>query len=275
MKTVVITGSTRGIGFGLADEFLRRGCGVVVSGRSQASTSRAVETLAARHDPERLLSQPCDVGDYAQVVALWAAAVERFGAVDIWVNNAGLSTPLTPFWELDPARINDVIQANVTGLLFGSKVAMQGMLAQGHGQIYNMEGFGSNGTVMAGQALYGTSKRAVQYFSEALLADAAETPVQVCTLRPGMVITDMLMGENTGTGAVRERNLRIFNILGDRVDTVTPWLVERMLANDKTGTNIRWLRRGMVLARFLLAPFRKRDVVSDATYQSRRDAADF
>jgi NAD(P)-dependent dehydrogenase (short-subunit alcohol dehydrogenase family) len=89
MKIVVITGSTRGIGFGLAEAFLDLGCAVVVNGRSQTSVDQAIQRLAVRHNTEQILGFAADVADLAQVEAMWSAAIDRFGQVDIWINNAG------------------------------------------------------------------------------------------------------------------------------------------------------------------------------------------
>ncbi|NLG98672.1 MAG: SDR family oxidoreductase [Chloroflexi bacterium] len=143
MKTIVITGSTRGIGYGLADAFLMHGERVVISGRKQETVDQALRQLSQKHGPERAAGFACDVTDYAQVQALWDSAAARFGTIDIWINNAGQSNILTPFWELDPAQMRDVVQTNILGMMYGSKVALRGMLQQGFGSLYNMEGFGS------------------------------------------------------------------------------------------------------------------------------------
>ena len=80
MKSIVITGSTRGIGFGLADAFLALGCQVTVSGRAQASVDRAVADLAARHgEAGRVAGFPCNVTRLEELQALWDAARARFG----------------------------------------------------------------------------------------------------------------------------------------------------------------------------------------------------
>ena len=97
MKTGVITGGTRGIGFRMAGELLRRGHRVAVCGRSAQSTDKAVAGLAAEHDRERVIWQPCDVSDHGQVQELWDAATARFGRVAVWINNAGLGAPAMNF----------------------------------------------------------------------------------------------------------------------------------------------------------------------------------
>ena len=262
-KNVVITGSTRGIGFGLAREFLARDHAVVISGRSQDSVDKAVEALAG--DEDRVRGQPCDVSSYEQIEALWNVAQSHFGKVDIWINNAGLGNQMHMFWEQPRERIDTIIQTNLTGLMLASKVAMQGMIEQGGGQIYNMEGHGSDGRMQNGLTIYGTSKRAVRYFTEALIKEVADTPghpVQIGALSPGIVITDLLMDGSAGYED-GERARRIFNILGDHVETVTPWLVERILANNQHGARIAWLTTPKIIWRFLRAPFSKRDLFAE------------
>ena len=162
MKTIVITGSTRGIGFGLAEQFLQRGCRVVVSGRSQ----QAVNQLANKYGNDRVAEQPCDVSVYEQVQGLWDAAAQRFGRVDVWINNAGISNPYVKFWEVPQQTLKTVADTNLLGSLYGSQVALRGMLAQGGGQLYNMEGFGSDGRVGDGLAVYGCTKAAVRYLNK-------------------------------------------------------------------------------------------------------------
>src|SRR5688572_27871885 len=121
---VVITGSTRGIGFGLARAFLERGCSVVVSGRTTEAVARSIERLGGG---DRLAGRACDVSDAGQVQALWDEAVRAFGRVDHWINNAGTCNRLRPFVELSPEEIAEVVQANVLGTMNGSHVALLGM----------------------------------------------------------------------------------------------------------------------------------------------------
>ena len=262
MKTIVITGSTRGIGYGLADSFLARGCAVTVSGRTRASVDRAAATLSATHGSDNLFAYPCDVRDPERVQALWDAAHARFGGVDIWINNAGLGQSQTDFWELTAQQIKEVVETNVVGAMFGAKVAITGMLAQGHGALYNMEGLGSDGRRVEGLALYGSTKAALGYLTDSLVQETQGTPVLVGAIRPGMVTTEFLTERYEGRPEEWERAKRIFNILADRVETVAPWFVRKVLENTKHGARINWLSRGRLMGRFLLAPFRKRDLFS-------------
>src|SRR5688572_12468419 len=97
-KTIVITGSTKGIGYGLAEEFLKRGHNVIVSGRKQDSLDKAVATLSAKHK-DHVEGCLCDVTKFEDHEKLFAFAKEKFGRVDIWINNAGISLPRHMVWE--------------------------------------------------------------------------------------------------------------------------------------------------------------------------------
>jgi NAD(P)-dependent dehydrogenase (short-subunit alcohol dehydrogenase family) len=260
MKTIVITGSTRGIGYGLADAFLNLGCAVTLNGRTQDSVEQALEGLAAKHGAERLLGHSCDVTDLQQVQALWDAAKTHWGQIDIWINNAGIAHPQMGFIDLPPERIQAVVETNVIGAMYGAKVALRGMLEQGFGVLYNMEGLGSGGRRVEGLTLYGTTKHSLRYLTDALAQEVQGTPIQVGALRPGMVVTDMLTSQFEGQPEEWERAKRAFNILADRVETVTPWLAQKALSNDKNGARIVWLSRLKVMGRFLMAPVRQRDL---------------
>ena len=263
VRSIVITGSTRGIGYGMADAFLDRGCAVTVSGRTAEGVAQAVEALVARHGAERILGQPCDVTDVEQLQALWAAAQERFGTIDVWINNAGITHPSAPFWTHPPQRAAAVVETNLLGAMYGAAVAIRGMLDQGHGAVYLLEGLGSDGRKTPGMTLYGTTKAAIRYLAESLALETAGTPVLVGALSPGMVLTDLLLGDRERTGRDWARLKRVFNILADRVETVAPWLADRVLANERSGVRIAWLTPRKIVARFVSAPFRRRDLFGE------------
>ena len=136
------------------------------------------------------------------------------------------------------------------------------MRAQGTGALYNMEGLGSDGRYVEGLTLYGTTKYALAYLTDSLTKEVRGTPIVVGTLRPGMVVTDLLVGQYRDRPEEWERAKAIFNVLADHVETVAPWLANRVLANDRSGVRIKWLTTPRLIARFLSAPFRKRDLFS-------------
>ncbi len=257
---IIITGSTRGIGYGLAEAFLSRGCSVTVSGRSNETVDKAVAGLGSRYGAERVFGQACDVTIPEQVQVLWDRSVKKCGKVDIWINNAGTSGERGLVWELPANEAQVPITTNILGSVYGAQVAMRGMLTQGFGAIYNMEGMGSDGRKHAGLTLYGTSKYAIHYFTESLAIEARQTPVIIGALRPGMVITDLITDRYMGRPEEWERAKKIFNIIANTVENVTPWLADRILANQKNGAILAYSSTWKLFWRFISQPFFKRNL---------------
>lgn len=261
---IVITGSTRGLGLRLAREFLSRRCSVLVSGRTKKAVTVALGELRREFPGAEVHGFPCDTGIYGQVEALWDEAVRRLGGVDHWINNAGIAQPLVPIWDLEPELMESVVRTDLLGVLHGARVAMRGMVAQGGGAIWFMEGHGSDGRIMKGFSVYGASKRALRYVARALAVEAKGTGVLVGALSPGVMITDFTMKQlyRSDRGAW-ERTKRVFNIIADRPETVASFLAPRILAAKKSGTLIAWLTGPKIMFRFMTAGLVKRKVMED------------
>ena len=267
-QTVVITGSTQGLGFGYARECLVRGLNVVVSGRDPQTVARAVEQLAAEGAADRVSGCACDVADLAAVEALWTHAINRFGSVDIWLNNAGYARTGARFADTTPAEIESMVRANVIGSMNAAQVAIAGMQRQGHGKLYlTLGGGGASGRVVPGMSVYSTTKRAVKYFADCLVKERQEqrdSNILVGTISPGINLTEGMLRElNQLPAADRRRALKQLNFLGEHVETTTPWIVERILGDSKQGNDITWLTTGRLLKRALGALFgARRDITS-------------
>jgi len=257
---VVITGSTQGIGLGLAREFLRRGHDVVISSRRQNVVEQVVTDLRAEWPGRKVVGCACDVGVYADAQNLWDYAVGELSTVDIWVNNAGTEVGKAMFFMQEPASIAATINTNLIGLMYCTQVAIKGMYQQGGGKIFNMEGFGSNGMVRPAVSVYGSTKRALRHFTKSMVAELQGSPVKVCYLSPGIVITDLLVPPPEERGRGWEEAKKILNLLADTVDTVTPFLVDGMLNVKEGGEAVRWLTPGKILRRKFFSFFKKRDV---------------
>lgn len=256
VKHVVITGSTRGIGYGLAREFLQAGCKVTINGRSQESVDQALKNLGENYS-DFVCGLAATTGKYENLEHLWDFAEKQFGKIDIWINNAGIDQVKKFFWEMDEEKYKQVIHTNLLGVMNGSHVAFNHMLKQGYGQIFNMEGFGSNGMMREKMTLYGTSKSAVSYFTRSLAIEANQTNLKVGTLSPGMVATDFLRN------SLDEHNRKIYNILGDKVEPVTKFLTAKVLENQDNNAKIQWLTKPKAMWRFFRSIWAKRDIFNE------------
>ena len=261
MANVVITGSSRGIGLGLAKEFRKRGHHVVISSRGQSAVDRAVAEVSAQSGTGGLVGIACDVSNRAAVQSVWDGAKAAFGTVDIWINNAGLTGPKRDVSILTDADIAPVIDTNIWGIIYGTQIPLAGMTAQGCGKIFNFEGFGSDGMTAPGLTIYGLTKRAVTYFTKSVNKEIKGSPVLLGTISPGIVITDLIEESKDEDPAQWEKTKRMYNILADKVETVVPFIVDGVLAAHKPGAAIRWLTTGKAARRFLLQPLVRRRVI--------------
>ncbi|NTU94292.1 MAG: SDR family oxidoreductase [Chlorobiaceae bacterium] len=258
MKTVVITGSTRGLGLGLAERFLEKGCNVVVNGTRQDSVDRALGRLSAFGG--RVHGVAGDVSSKPDVERLYHEAERRFSTVDIWVNNAGIGQPLQKAWELEDGLPERLVGVNLMGVVHGTMVPFRQMQARKSGMIFTMEGHGSNGGIVDGMAMYGTTKSAATYFTKAFAHEARSSGVTIGRLLPGMVVTDLLMETIAGDDPGNARRREIYNLLADDVETVSAFLVDGMLAAKGPSPRIEWLTRSKAISRMLWGRFRKRNV---------------
>jgi short-subunit dehydrogenase len=259
LKHIVITGSSRGIGKALALEFLKKGCSVIVSGRNQDTLEATLNELIKETGNKECRAIVCDVSKMSDLKNLWDKAA-AFHPVDFWINNAGTSHGYSTFHLLDTDEIDQVIKSNISGTMYGSKVAIEGMLVQGKGSLFNMEGFGSDGRKMEGMSIYGTSKNATRYFSRSLAKEYRKTNLHIGTISPGMVVTDLLLAPLENDPEKNKRALKIFHILADPADRVAPWLAGQILNNQKNGAHIAWLTPRKMMGRFLTNMFKKRKV---------------
>ena len=259
---VVITGSTKGIGFNLASAFLQRGQAVFICGRSEEQLNVALNKLKMMFPSDLIDGCTCDLQRPIEIENLWYKAVQRFGSVNIWINNAGASTPALNVTEISNQDIMLCVQTNILGTMLGSKIALQGMLKQGYGQLFNMEGWGSRGEWSSGMTIYGSTKRTVSYFSDALYKENKSTPIQIGTLSPGMVATDLLIDSwQNGNAKNWHKMKRIFMFVIDPPETVCDFLAEKILKNKKTHVRIVWMTPWRLLKRFFQPYYWRRNPI--------------
>ena len=266
MKTVVITGSARGFGYAMAELFRKNNFNVVLCDISEEALKSAKEKMLDIKSKGKVISHYVDVTDEWSIIKLIDDVLECFSTIDIWINNAGINQPNKPIWELEKSSIDKLIEVDLKGTILCSKLIMPVMIKQKRGQIFNVEGYGSNDAVSLGLSLYGTSKRAVTYFTEAL-ADESEvmnTKVLIGKITPGIMITDFIT-TSLGNGEkidLDEKTKKVYNILGDYPETIAEFMVKKIISNTKNGVKFTWLTNSRAAFRFMTAGFNKRDFFS-------------
>ena len=188
-KTWFITGAGRGLGADIATAALKAGDRVVATGRQRSAVSDRLGP-----DNANLLALELDVSDAAQARAAVAAALARFGAIDVLVNNAGYGH-LGYFEETTAADVAAQYATNVFGLFNVTHAALPAMRAARRGHIFNLSSVAGFRGIETG-ALYCSSKYAVEGFSECLAQELAPFGVHVTVVEPGPFRTDFLTPES-------------------------------------------------------------------------------
>jgi NAD(P)-dependent dehydrogenase (short-subunit alcohol dehydrogenase family) len=184
-KTVIITGASRGIGAEAARVFAAAGANVALLARSADS----LEALAAEIG-ENALALACDVSDYASVEAAVQKTVERFGGLDVLINNAGVLKPIGPLAEVDPDEWGQVIDINIKGVFNGMRAALPVMKAAGGGSVLTVSS-GAAHNPLEGWGAYCTSKAGAAMLTRSLDLEERSNGIRAIGLSPGTVATQM------------------------------------------------------------------------------------
>lgn len=203
-KTVVITGGSRGFGLEMALAVLHAGGKVVISARNQQGVEAALAKLNA---PDRAAGLAADVTDLSRVRDLSAFAIKTFGHYDVWINNAGISGTYGPTSEISPDAFQRVIQTNILGTYYGSKVALEHFTDSQQGKLINILGHGYKSPVPF-QSAYASSKAWVRSFTLALAHEVNLPKVGIFAFAPGMMLTDLLTHVDVVAG--HEDRLKVF-----------------------------------------------------------------
>ncbi|KAF6174761.1 hypothetical protein GIB67_031285 [Kingdonia uniflora] len=167
---VLITGSTKGIGFALAKEFLKAGDNIVISSRSAKRVESAVQSLRGDFGEQHVWGTICDVREGKDVKALVAFACDKLKYIDIWINNAGSNAySFRPLAETSDEDLIEVVTTNTLGLMLCCREGINMMLSQPRGgHIFNIDGAGSDGRPTPRFAAYGATKRSVVHLTKSL-----------------------------------------------------------------------------------------------------------
>src|SRR5688572_28421061 len=187
-KTAFVTGGSRGIGLAIARALLEQGANVALTATTAESASRAAAELGAAFPGDRVIGLAANVRDLAAVERAMVATTDRFGGLDILINNAGVGR-LAPFDQVTPDTWNDVIGTNLTGVYHCCHAAIPRMCARGGGWIINISSLASTNPFINGTA-YCASKAALNAFSEALMQEIRYDGIRVSYVMPGSVDTE-------------------------------------------------------------------------------------
>ncbi|KAA0031719.1 chlorophyll(ide) b reductase NOL [Cucumis melo var. makuwa] len=212
---VLITGSTKGIGYALARQFLKEGDNVVICSRSAERVESSVQSLREEFGEQRVWGTKCDVREGEDVKNLVAFLQKNLKYIDIWINNAGSNAySFKPLVEASDEDLIEVVTTNALGLMICCREAIKMMLNQPRGgHIFNIDGAGSDGRPTPRFAAYGATKRSVVHLTKSLQAELRMQDVKnvvVHNLSPGMVTTDLLM-----SGADTKQAKFFINVLAE------------------------------------------------------------
>jgi 3-oxoacyl-[acyl-carrier protein] reductase len=183
--TALVTGASRGIGRAIAEDLLAHDWRVLALARDAVR----LDALASSH-PGLVLPLVADVTDPAAVQAAVAPALERWGAPDLLVANAGVLAAVGPTWQVDPDVWWREFEVNVRGVHATLRAALPGMVGRGSGRVVLVSS-GMARRPTPWQSAYGASKAAVSQLAGSLAAELAAAGIAVFAISPGMVHTDM------------------------------------------------------------------------------------
>ncbi|TWC30539.1 short-subunit dehydrogenase [Pseudomonas sp. SJZ079] len=187
-KTAVITGASSGIGLGLAKAFLDNGYNVVGSARSIEGLNAAANSLG---NPDNFIGVAGDVADASTARDIFAAAIEKFGSVEVLVNNAGFFLP-KPFIDYTPEDLESLLDTNLKGVVYSSQVAAAHMIQRGAGHIVNISAaVALQPNIAVPAALPVLIKGGVNQMTRALALELSPHNIQVNTVAPGIIDTPM------------------------------------------------------------------------------------
>ncbi|WP_349435540.1 SDR family oxidoreductase [Pararhizobium sp. A13] len=198
-RVAVITGGARGIGRACAERFLAEGAKVVIA---DVDATRLHETASAIGTPDKVLAVVTDVSKKDQVDALIVAAVQKFGRVDIMVNNAGIAM-MQDFLDVTEEDYDKVLGVNLKGAFLGVQAAARQMIAQGEGGvIINMSSINS-GLANPRVSTYAISKGGMNQVTGTAAVAFAPYGIRVVGVGPGTIMTEMVDGSFIDSEATR------------------------------------------------------------------------
>jgi len=239
---IVITGSSRGFGYAIAEVLLKRGATVVMTGRSADALQSAVSSLRGFGS---VSGEQLDVKDEAQVHEVVQRVVEKFGRIDIWINNAGFSSSAGMILDTNPQEALDMFLANDLGVLYCTQAVTQHMLARKSGTLVNIYGNGSFLRPATPTGLYGATKAWITSFTRTVAKELEGSGIKVLGFSPGMMLTDMLTSPRVVGERGKEMMQRydfVLRFLAGKTEDAAEKLANALTTQSKDFAEVRLMK---------------------------------
>jgi len=243
-KVIVITGSTRGIGRAIAEGCAKEGARVVICSRQESAVKQTCETF--KRQGFNVSGLAVDVSRQEDLERLLQHAVETWGRVDVWINNAGLSGGYRPLHEMSPEEIANIVDVNLTATLKACRIVIPYFAQQGGGVVINMSGKGGRGDASPFMTTYAATKAAVTSLTRSLAQENKRHPISIHSVVPGMVETDFYQDVRTSpeVEATTQSLPYVLKAFGVPLDVVGPFVaaIAAQEPGKVTGKNYSVLR---------------------------------
>ncbi|MDO8667930.1 MAG: SDR family oxidoreductase [bacterium] len=182
-KIVIITGGSQGLGKSLASLFAREGCRVIISSDNKENLEKTAKELSVDYFF-------ADVTDYDDLSDLGKYVFEKYGSMDIWINNAGIQIAPSLVEEIDTKKLHNLFEVNFFGYFYGCQIALRYIKKQGRGLILNVNSTaGIEGKAML--SVYVASKFAIKGLTESARKEIAEPNIKIFAVYPGGIQTNI------------------------------------------------------------------------------------
>ena len=208
-KVVVVTGAGSGIGRALAIQLAQKGAILALTDYNEATL---LETKSLLQNPEKHLLSTFDVANLQAFQDFQEGVIAKLGTVDAVINNAGIAADLIPVSKLEWETFRKVVDINMWGMIYGSKLFLNDLLNRPEASIVNISSvFGMIG--VANQSPYSTTKFAIRGFTESLRQELEETNVSVLSVHPGGIRTNIVRNIDARSEKAKERFVQNFDKL--------------------------------------------------------------
>ena len=187
-RVIVVTGSTRGIGRAIAEACAKEGARVVICSRQKSAVRETLDTFKKKG--WQVSGITIDVSAKGDLEKLLQHAIETWGRIDVWINNAGLSGGFRPFQEMAQEEIGALVDVNFTAILNACQIVVPYFITKSGGILINMNGKGGRGEPSPFLATYSATKAAISNLTKSLAGENRAYPISIHSVIPGMVATD-------------------------------------------------------------------------------------